>query len=79
VLERTFDERSLEIGRPDGFALALERLPGLAARDDGLDGVTGAVVAGERVRDLGDGGGGHSHGVDFGGRGRVFDMIICGV
>ena len=52
----TFYERRFELRGPDDFALALDGLPALSARDDGLDRIARAarvsrgIIVGEVVR-----------------------------
>jgi hypothetical protein len=41
---RTFYESSLEVWRPDGFALSLEGLPALPATDNGIDSVSCPII-----------------------------------
>lgn len=49
---RTFYESSLEVWRPDSFALPLEGLPALPATDNGIDSVSGPVVARQGIREV---------------------------
>jgi hypothetical protein len=49
---RTFYQSCLEVRRPDGLALSLEGLPTLPAADDGVDGVSGPIIAGQGIREV---------------------------
>ena len=47
---RTFYESGLEVRGPDSLALSFESLPTLPAADNGIDGVSGPVVARQGIR-----------------------------
>ena len=48
-MRRTFYQGSLEVRRPDGFALSLEGLPALPTTDDSVDRITSPVIAGKGI------------------------------
>jgi hypothetical protein len=49
---RTFYQSGLEVRRPDSLALSLECLPALPAADNGIDCVSGPVVARQGIREV---------------------------
>jgi hypothetical protein len=52
ILVECFYEGSLEVRRPNSFALSLECLPTLPAADDGVDSVSCSIVARKGIREV---------------------------